>query len=533
MIRKDREYKVKKLNRYLLRVVEKKYTYEQELEFSRTYFAFQWLQFVRDVKSFFFNPFKYPRLAWALSSFFIFLFLEKKDAVFPLLMGAITEDSKTESATDIATTFNVTVADNEDRMMILGVGHYQGDSGEPTATYNGDSLTVIKHQEGSFEERASLYGLVNPNTGTNSFVVSSAGDWTGFGVLSAYGCAQRLPTNTHGVSNDTSEALTTLVDGSWVIAAIGAEPTITMTTSGGVEVMNEQGQSYQNAEMHYVHKATAGAQTMSYSLSYGARSNMALCELEPATADYPESQLARETDFATSVTSMAVNMPTAVMAGELLIALVSVRNAGTWNTIPTGWTELDAQLGGGSVGELTVFYKIADGTENGTTPTWIASTGTSAAWLVLRITDWHGTTPPELAKTSGDATNANPPTVTASWGSDDNLFIAVASNAATTGGFTAAPTNYTNLQSNGASSGGAEVSVAFAIRKLAAASDDPGTFTPNSNRFWAAMTIVVRPEGAAAPSSDIKKMSGVLQASLKKISSIAEASVKKVSGVAN
>jgi hypothetical protein len=50
MIRKDREYKVKKLNRYLLRVVEKKYTYEQELEFSRTYFSFQWLQFVRDVK---------------------------------------------------------------------------------------------------------------------------------------------------------------------------------------------------------------------------------------------------------------------------------------------------------------------------------------------------------------------------------------------------------------------------------------------------------------------------------------------------
>lgn len=282
MIRKDAEVSVKKFNRYLLKVKETRYTYEQEVSYRRVYFCFQWQQFARDAKNFVINPFKYPRLAYAFASLFLFIFLDRDESIFPLLMGAITEDSKTASATDIATTFNVTVGNNADRMMILGTGHYQGDSTEPTATYNGDALTVIKHQEGSFEERASLYGLVNPDTGTNSFVVSGAGAFHGFGVLSAYGCDQNLPTNTHGVSNDQSEALTTLVDGSWVIAAIGAEPTITMTTSGGVEVMNEQGQSFQNAEMHYVEKATAGAQTMSFSLSYGARSNMALCEMEPA-----------------------------------------------------------------------------------------------------------------------------------------------------------------------------------------------------------------------------------------------------------
>jgi hypothetical protein len=224
---------------------------------------------------------------------------------------------------------------------------------------------------------------------------------------------------------------------------------------------------------------------------------------------FPAYQSATDTDFDTSVTSMAVNMPATVDSGDLLIALVSVRNAGTW-TKPTGWSDIStvSQAGGGSVGKLNGFYKIADGTEAGTTPTWTASAGTSAAWVVLRITSWHGTTPPEGGTASGDATNANPPSFDPSgWASEDTLWIAVASNSATTGGFTAAPTNYTNLHSNGASSGGAEVSVATATRELAATSDDPGTFTPNSNRFWAAATIAVRP--AAGATTSVKDIIGM------------------------
>lgn len=217
---------------------------------------------------------------------------------------------------------------------------------------------------------------------------------------------------------------------------------------------------------------------------------------------FPVYESATGTDFATSVTSMAVNMPATVNAGDLLIALVEVRNAGTWSTIPTGWNNITtvSQAGGGSVGKLNGFYKIADGTEDGGTATWVASTGTSAAWLVLKISSWHGTTPPEGTTASGDVTNANPPDFNPTgWDSEDTLWIAVAGNAATgeTTGFTAAPTNYINLISNGASSGGATVNVASSTRELAAASENPGTFTPNSNRFWAAATIAVRPAAGA------------------------------------
>lgn len=211
-----------------------------------------------------------------------------------------------------------------------------------------------------------------------------------------------------------------------------------------------------------------------------------------------------QTAFSTSVTSMAVNMPATVNSGDLLIALVETRNAPTW-TKPSGWNDIAtiAQAGGGAVGKLNGFYKIAAGTEAGTTPTWTASTTTTAIWQTIRVTSWHGTTPPEATTSSGDSSNANPPSLTPSWGADDTLWITVAGNAATgeTTGFTAAPTNYTGLQSNGASSGGSTANIATATRQLTATSDDPGTFTPSSNRFWTSATIGIRPASSVTPLS--------------------------------
>lgn len=221
---------------------------------------------------------------------------------------------------------------------------------------------------------------------------------------------------------------------------------------------------------------------------------------------FPSPGTPVQTQFASSVTSMPVTMPATVNSGDLLIAVVEVRNAGTW-TKPTGWNDIAtlSQAGGGAAGKLDGFYKIADGTEAGTTPTWTASTGSTGIWQTIRVTSWHGTTPVEAVTASGDATSANPPSVTPSWGIDDTLWVAVAGHAAVSAAaFTAAPTNYTGFQNNGASSGGSAVSIASATRQLNASSEDPGTFTAGgSNRFWAAATIAVRPAagGVTPPSS--------------------------------
>src|SRR6185312_8945180 len=144
---------------------------------------------------------------------------------------------------------------------------------------------------------------------------------------------------------------------------------------------------------------------------------------------FPSPGTPLSTGFASSVTSMAVSMPASVASGDRLVAFVSVRNSGTWSTIPTGWSQLKQQTGGGSASQLTIFEKIADGTEGGTTATWIASLATTAIWQVIDITGAHASSASEVTSTSGDASAANPPSLTPTWGADDTLWIAIAGHA--------------------------------------------------------------------------------------------------------
>lgn len=217
-----------------------------------------------------------------------------------------------------------------------------------------------------------------------------------------------------------------------------------------------------------------------------------------ATGTFPVIESVTDTDFGTSVTSMAVNMPATVNSGDRLIALVHYRNAGTWTTVPTGWSNLAEQAGGGAVGEMAIFEKVADGTEDGGTATWITGTGTTAAWQVLRISGAHASTASEVTTTSGDSSSANPPSETASWGAENNLWLAVAGHsAASAAAFSAEPSGFTGFAQNGASSGGSACSIAHGYNRSAVATYDPGTFTTSgSNRWWAAATIVVRPAAA-------------------------------------
>lgn len=217
---------------------------------------------------------------------------------------------------------------------------------------------------------------------------------------------------------------------------------------------------------------------------------------------FPTPSAAAETNFSSTVTVMAVNIPGSISSGDLLIAFSSVRNPCTW-TLPTGWANVSNQASGG-VGELTFFYKISDGTEV-LTQVWTASTGNTAAWHMFAISTWHGTTPPEVTKATSGGTPgspANSPSLTPSWGSADTLWFSIAQSAAEGITYTAAPTNYSNFLEEHVSAGGASVEIASGNRQLTASSDDPGAFTSGANpRWWDAMTVAVRPSGAAAPSS--------------------------------
>lgn len=222
---------------------------------------------------------------------------------------------------------------------------------------------------------------------------------------------------------------------------------------------------------------------------------------------FPVRESVTETDFATSVTSMAVNMPATVNAGDRLIALCHARNAGTWTTVPADWSNLVEQAGGGAVGELSIFEKIAVGNEDGGTATWVTGTGTTAAWQVIRISGAHASTASEVTPASGDSSAANPPSETASWGgNENNLWLAVAGHsAASAAAFSASPPGFLGFAQNGASSGGAAVCVAHGYDLYAGDTYDPGTFTVSgSNRWWAAATIVVRPAATGGGGGNAK-----------------------------
>ncbi len=150
---------------------------------------------------------------------------------------------------------------------------------------------------------------------------------------------------------------------------------------------------------------------------------------------------------------------------------------------------------------IGVAEKVSDGTETGTF-TVTSSGAARSAMFLISIPGAHPSTPSECAGyATGTNAAINPGSVTASWGSADNLFIAVGGTGedASAGSYTritAAPTNYGDLATcpDTADVIGS-IDGALAFRQLAASNDDPGTFTNDtSNTRWAGLTIVVRPD---------------------------------------
>jgi hypothetical protein len=203
-----------------------------------------------------------------------------------------------------------------------------------------------------------------------------------------------------------------------------------------------------------------------------------------------------ETAFGTDTTTHNVNMPATVNAGDLLIVLFTNDGDATVIT-PDGWSLLASNTRGTAV-RLSVYYKIAAGTEGGTTVNFVTSANEQAAAQVYRITDWHGTTPPEISTAAtGTSTAPNPASLNpAGWDVADTLWLAVAGqDRGDQSGTTAYPASYTDGIST-QSSVPATTGVCrthSARRVLAAASENPGAFTIPASEEWVAFTIAVRP----------------------------------------
>jgi hypothetical protein len=201
-----------------------------------------------------------------------------------------------------------------------------------------------------------------------------------------------------------------------------------------------------------------------------------------------------ETAFGTDTTDHYVDMPATVDAGDLLIVLFTNDGDATVTT-PGGWSLLASDEN--TAVRCSVYYKIAAGDEDGTTVDFVTSDIEEAAAQVYRITNWNGTTPPEISTAAKSAsTHPNPTSLDpAGWDVADTLWLAVAGqDRGDQDGTTAYPASYTDgISTLSADDDTSSCRTLSARRVLAAASENPGAFTIPVYEEWVAFTIAVRP----------------------------------------
>lgn len=206
-------------------------------------------------------------------------------------------------------------------------------------------------------------------------------------------------------------------------------------------------------------------------------------------------------EVGTSMGAQAINMPTSIVAGNLLIAVaVNDNPAATVMTASAGWTEIRQQVQGANVIRLAAFARIADGTATDN----LTITGAAqdyCAWTA-RITGHAvaGVSAIFVADATAATGNGDPPNLATD--SDRGwLWLAAEGVDLTTGNtITAVPSGYTSQFNNVSASSTSSVALAVAARTAAGVStENPATFTNNpTTRPWVAFTIGIPATAPAA-----------------------------------
>jgi len=200
-------------------------------------------------------------------------------------------------------------------------------------------------------------------------------------------------------------------------------------------------------------------------------------------------------------TSATINYPSDLASGDIVLAAFSLDDDTRSVNTPSGWTLLLNQGGNGDTTDddnrMFIFYRRATGFDGPTFSVTLPTSSRTAVW-VGRVTGVSQVSNPEAAGSgseSGGTTNPNPPSLTASWGSANNLWLVIGGFRAFSGsGPTVSlfPTNYANSQSVTSYTSN-RVTVAVATRNLAAATENPVTFTISTVASTATATVVIRP----------------------------------------
>lgn len=211
----------------------------------------------------------------------------------------------------------------------------------------------------------------------------------------------------------------------------------------------------------------------------------------------PVDQTRVNTNITTAATSWAVNYPTSIAAGDLLVMHIRTSNGTAPSPDPpSGWVNIASSTIDASDDYSGVFATVAAGGESGTFNVGFAASCKGAA-TVHRVS---GASPsPDNVQIFGSSTgataNADPPVINVS-PSNTYLIILLIGLDGETQTFTP-PTNYSNLIEGNSGTGGAVATncrIAAASRQLTFTSENPGAWTntapSNGAMLW---SVVIGP----------------------------------------
>ena len=201
--------------------------------------------------------------------------------------------------------------------------------------------------------------------------------------------------------------------------------------------------------------------------------------------------------------SFSANIPVdhpAYSAGDLLIVMTAA-NDHNGGSAPAGWTSV--QIDATNSDFVGCAYLIAAGSSGAGTVNFVGNSGSSEGYASICIhilaKDWYGVGGIEYTTAGYTASaNPNPPSETASWGSDLNLWIAAIQYNNDAEDVTAYPSGYdgnqTAIQSEDPPATNVGGGCAIATKEEMTATDDPGAFTLSDSEGWIAQTFVIRPK---------------------------------------
>lgn len=211
---------------------------------------------------------------------------------------------------------------------------------------------------------------------------------------------------------------------------------------------------------------------------------------------YPQVQSITPTTIASASTTHNVNMPATVNTNDLLLALFASVAGSITVTTPSGWTQITTQSN--TFIRLSVYGKIASGSEDGTTVNFLTSIATRAVAQVYRITgDYHDLTTVgiETGAASGTSLNPNSPNLNpVNWDVEETLWITAGTCSNNVSAVSSYPSNYTSgTYTQSGSAGSADAQLASARRENSVSAENPGAFTFDNVANWIAITIAIRP----------------------------------------